>query len=39
LNKKLDEKSAIGVLGHEVFVHADKAANALLELEANSASI
>ncbi|MDR1347879.1 MAG: DUF6443 domain-containing protein [Prevotellaceae bacterium] len=36
LSKDIDEKTATGVLGHEAFVHADKDANALNELEANS---
>jgi RHS repeat-associated protein len=36
LNKDIDEKTATGVLGHEAFVHADKDADALNELEANS---
>jgi RHS repeat-associated protein len=36
LNKNIDEKTTTGVLGHEAFVHADKDANALNELEANS---
>jgi len=36
LNNTLDEKNAVVTLGHEAFVHADKAADALNALETNS---
>jgi len=39
LNENLDEKNAVVNLGHEAFVHADKAADALSALEKNSSSM